>query len=941
MAENPVSKKLKEEAKKRAKDIVKGAVMHVLPYLLIALIVIIILAWIFEALDYFRFENMFGWLKATDSGYIVDNQGIYHIEGFLDDYEYKLINTVNDNYDEDLFYEELENAHFDKDLFTSDSEENKILYQLIINGLDISEYDTEEELKCLPLFIKASVSNSSPHLGLTSGEFKGKIEIYRQEEGETSFKQLKFIKKDKLKEKIDEDKKNSRKYFSLTDDGKIMVGVNNATEEKWQFPGVNSKEAKRHPDYGKDDVKTSEYKELLLEYQNVIGSHIISFEFLHSMLLKTKNPDFCKELANNIKYDGLNPIQLYIYDNTLVEETVVNTLYRGDLQLKYLYNCNITYTDVDGNVYPEHNNWDFYLKTPGKDYFKTEPYEYEHKYTKIKTYSNPIIILQKANSIFYNYERPICTITESTSIPTVVINPFEGAQYKEPGSPELEISPILLPYTVIEEATNEYQIQNPLRIVNNIWCGWIGSTGTSKGNIYKYFLTEEKEETITYTQTKAEYTESPANVEFNENNKSFYQTFIDEEHKEARAEIYINDISLFEMLALSPKTSYFIDLLKYTMWRESGQNYGVTNLELLNLLEQVEANSMYQSAANQVLQFDIEDSTYFITDSTKLFAALSGYSELQAQVALLIQQQTQYGINAITVVSAAIMQTEGGNNTSIISGTNNLFGILNPDGSIKVYSSKEESIKDFYQKLKNQINTNNTTSTNAITAAVFEHSSEDQIEWKKNYDATILETYKKQTEVEIPSTLGWGTPTINPNHTQDGYMFTYPSKSGRIYTEWAQNMGPWRSKKSGGNGQGSDWCAKTAVCTISSGYGSTASPAYFGSEYPSVINGLKKLTNDAVSVTIAGTAKVKLPAQEKERLINHLKTGDPVILRQDKDIGGQGWTSSQHYLSVLDINDNNEVYLSNPYYSAGQRGWMSLDFLLTKGISQVWYIKTK
>lgn len=796
MPDNSPVKKAVEEGKKRAKDFVKGLILHAAPWVLLVLVIVIFLAWIVEFMDMFKFDNMFNWLKGTDSGYMVDSQRIYHIVGHLDDYEYKLINEVEDEYDEDLFKKELKNAHFDPDLFTSGSEENKVIYRLIKNGLDISEYSSEEELKCLPLFIKASVSNSSPYLGLTTGELKGKIEIYRQKENLTDFQQLKFIKKEELQAKIAADRNNARKYFSLTNDGKIIVAVHNSTEEEWSFPGLTTEAQKRHPDWNRPAVSTPEYKELSLEYQNIIGPHTISFEFLHAMLIKTKDPAFCTELANNVIYDGSsNPIKIYIYDNTTIETTVVDTTYRGQLKREYKYNCNITYTDIYGNVYQD-INWPFYLKTPPHDYFDTEPYTYKHQYKKITTYDNPIIVLQEANSLFYSYTKPICTTNTPPIDPITVTNPYGGEQPKAPGNPHLETSPIILEHTAGEEAKNLYQTTYPERIVNSIWFGWIGSTGISKGNIYKYFLTEEKEEVITITQNRTEYTESDANVAFNEGDKSFYKTFTDEKYEDARSAIYETDISLFQMLGFSSKASYFIDLLKYTMWRESGKNYGVTTLELLNILEQVKLSSVYQSTASQVLQFNVKDSTYFITDPNVLASALSGYPELQQHAELLIQYQTQYNINAMAVASACIMQTQGGANLSVAT-TNNLFGILNPDGSIKIYLDQEDSIKDFYEKLNNQINTNTVTNTSVFAATVFENSQEDQIEWKKHYDAIILEIYKKQSIVDIPTTLQWGTPTLNPNMQQDGYVATYPSKSGRVYKEWAQNMGPWGPQQPG------------------------------------------------------------------------------------------------------------------------------------------------
>jgi uncharacterized membrane protein len=80
MAGNPLVEKAKEEAKKRIKDAVKHAVAHASPYILLVILVLVLIAWIVGVLDLIKFSNifddMFGWLKGKDSGYVLNGPGI-------------------------------------------------------------------------------------------------------------------------------------------------------------------------------------------------------------------------------------------------------------------------------------------------------------------------------------------------------------------------------------------------------------------------------------------------------------------------------------------------------------------------------------------------------------------------------------------------------------------------------------------------------------------------------------------------------------------------------------------------------------------------------------------------------------------------------------------------------------------------------------------------
>lgn len=147
---------------------------------------------------------------------------------------------------------------------------------------------------------------------------------------------------------------------------------------------------------------------------------------------------------------------------------------------------------------------------------------------------------------------------------------------------------------------------------------------------------------------------------------------------------------------------------------------------------------------------------------------------------------------------------------------------------------------------------------------------------------------------------------------------------------------------------GKDWCPKASVCIVASGYGSSAAPDFWGNAYPTPDDALRTVTNDSVSITKVGNGyssnPYQLPESDKTNLINHLKAGNPAIACCSASFpGGIYWSGSgkQHYIAILDINDNNEIYVANPWYSGNKRGWMHIDEVFNKGCCTLFLVKSK
>ncbi len=69
----------------------------------------------------------------------------------------------------------------------------------------------------------------------------------------------------------------------------------------------------------------------------------------------------------------------------------------------------------------------------------------------------------------------------------------------------------------------------------------------------------------------------------------------------------------------------------------------------------------------------------------------------------------------------------------------------------------------------------------------------------------------------------------------------------------------------------------------------------------------------------------------KNQVSNNLKNGNPVIIHVlgEEKGGDSSFTKSEHWMTIVDIDEeNHRVYVSNPN-SIGESGWIDMDKVLT------------
>lgn len=177
-------------------------------------------------------------------------------------------------------------------------------------------------------------------------------------------------------------------------------------------------------------------------------------------------------------------------------------------------------------------------------------------------------------------------------------------------------------------------------------------------------------------------------------------------------------------------------------------------------------------------------------------------------------------------------------------------------------------------------------------------------------------------------------------------LSTYTSSSGKTFVEYKQNIGPWASMPYGSGTIKSQGCSVTSLAIMTSGYGYNFTPQKWSSTSLTSVSGQAATYVKGSQRTTIGaeyTAPKNVSANHKKDIQDHLKTGDVVIIHVlgagNKNGGyNKKYTSSQHWMVLLDINDaGDQVYVSNPY-SGQPNGWDNIDQVLT---SLCCYIKVK
>lgn len=162
---------------------------------------------------------------------------------------------------------------------------------------------------------------------------------------------------------------------------------------------------------------------------------------------------------------------------------------------------------------------------------------------------------------------------------------------------------------------------------------------------------------------------------------------------------------------------------------------------------------------------------------------------------------------------------------------------------------------------------------------------------------------------------------------------TYTSSSGKTYKQYKQNEGSWATEPYGDKTIAQQGCSITSIAISLSGYGYEYTPSKWQSTSLRSIDGtIKQYAKSSKRVYIGaeGNANLTVEASNKSEIQQHLEGGDAVlihVLGSEKKYNSS-YTSNEHWMALLDINDDgSQVYVSNPNKN-GANGWADIDDVL-------------
>lgn len=456
------------------------------------------------------------------------------------------------------------------------------------NGLEHEDF-TSDEIECLYKCLKAEWATTYPNLGgkvdnadLDSEYVQGVITIKRGNL-DGSLIDLKYKPYEEFTNIKDED---ALKYFSIKD-GSLVIA-------NWSSNEIIYTPSDSMPDDIKSQyVNTGEQisiTETAINYRTMIGIHTVPFEFLLSLLVNTEDVDFVNDLADTA-FDST--IEITIYDN-VTEITTEETEHTNEITtykkwVDYYITTSLQEITVGGTI-GHSESYNTYENN--KEITSTEKKEVDYTLTtkRITKNNSYIVGLTNVSSWFADIKN------EYNYLPQY--GPEENLELGEPntyGPTEQEMEDI---------STNDSEVvmfKNSRESMSTKVDSWNGATITTtqtctitgarrQGTINGlYELTKNTSQTNEYKYEST--TKQTSNT-----GKKFEEVY--GEHTKAKAQLDHVSSWLFELLEDSSSTVDYVSVMKYLLYICTGDNYGVTEDDILDLIELYNVEEFYSIATN-------------------------------------------------------------------------------------------------------------------------------------------------------------------------------------------------------------------------------------------------------------------------------------------------------------------------------------------------------
>lgn len=673
--------------------------------------------------------------------------------------------------------------------------------KMIEEGCNVEDYlDTPEELEKL---MNAEIITQYPKIG--KGDLDGIIQFERHKTDGTT-EMLSYIDKDTFSSYVQGNDTKALDYFTLDDQGNVMVAYSNSTTET-----VTADEDININDYSSELRETDKqsdgtYKKetitveaISINYKMAVQKYTMPFQYLWSLLVVGEDKNFVLELADLVEN---SEITISIYDNITTIEDVNTYKYKKETRTDKLVNLFVRNTygvkgletqrywlSEDSPEAKEHYNSKY------KATYEKGDEEYTVTHTKTTKTNSVVYDLTKANVWIVDYSKEYSEAGDAT--PTVESNSveLENTDYilnSDNSKSSEDDKDLLKDKDAIDfsKSVKEYiekQYKKKVDNANNTSQNDISDeieadVEVSRVEIKNYEHKVERKQESTITTTIQKYVaQAPINrpkVEKNVDEDNFVTILCKKSHKEAKSFITSEATGwLFEILEKNPDTKdKFVNLTKYLLYKVTGRSYGVKDYDFSEYADASFIEIGGDSANGTIsLTTPVLNREQFISAMNSYSAKLSGNKKTNFDSNFLkyagdiYDWSLKYGVNPeLVIITAGTEQSfkAGGGNYNYWG-----IGVKNGSSTGVSFNSLEDGIKGYADVIKSY-QTGDKANTIKSRAAEREEAGVDPLGYGSPDTLSGMQSIYSSLGKHVEGSAGTG-----------GYYYMDPAVSGvtKIY----------------------------------------------------------------------------------------------------------------------------------------------------------------
>lgn len=415
-------------------------------------------------------------------------------------------------------------------------------------------------------------------------------------------------------------------------------------------------------------------------------------------------------------------------------------------------------------------------------------------------------------------------------------------------------------------------------------------------------------------------------------NPNFVSIFCESKNYETRRAI-VDGASdwLFDMLEENDSTKELVDLTKYLFYKINGINYGVTEFDFKEYLEE-DMQSITGAYGDYIVKTTAQGAAEAVTDKTKMEQGLkkwlraSGKMKSNATSVLdtVMNCQDKYHVNAVFVY--AFLRTETGigtANTNYVNHDNN-WGSWSLGTT---FSSPQDNIETITKNMANGniYFTKGNISVSKIGAIYCPNDSAHPTQgddWIKTVNGYMTDLY---SAMGIQASI---TGNGSVAKGGKGTLGVYTSSKGLKFNLYLQGANaPWANEDYGDSHSMKEaGCGPTAAAIIASAYNADITPSTMREEIVRKYGG----GNHSSATYIQPILKKLLPnvhtevaAFNETKIANCLKNGGQVWIV----VANCKYTSGAHCMALIDYKNSGMAYVAHGSANYRPYGWEKISYL--------------